>query len=64
MPRSSGKGKNTSDTPINEGKLPRSERSTIVEVKHNRFVVYTKSGKVVIQTSDLRIARRLLDAQS
>jgi hypothetical protein len=61
MPRSSGKGKNTSDTPINEGKLPRSERSTIVEVKHNRFVVYTESGKVVIQTSDLRVARTFLD---
>lgn len=37
---------------------------TIVEVRHNRFVVYTESGKVVIQTSDLRVARRFLNAKS
>lgn len=36
----------------------------LVEVKRNRFVVYTKSGKVVIQTSDLRVARGFLDAKS
>ena len=36
----------------------------LVEVRHNRFVVYTESGKVVIQTSDLRIARRFLDAEN
>ncbi len=34
---------------------------TIVEVKQNRFVVYTKNGKVVIQTSDLRVARGFLN---
>ncbi len=33
----------------------------IVEVKRNRFVVYTEEGKVVIQTSDLRVARGFLD---
>ena len=58
------KSENHGDTQLDESSLPRSERPTIVEVKHNRFVVYTKSGKVVIQTSDLRIARRLLYAQS
>ena len=36
---------------------------TIVEVRHNRFVVYTESGKVVIQTSDLRVARSFLNAE-
>ena len=33
----------------------------LVEVKRNRFVVYTENGKVVIQTSDLRVARRFLN---
>ncbi len=36
----------------------------IVEVKRNRFVVYAEDGKVVIQTSDLRVARGFLDAES
>ena len=36
----------------------------IVEVKRNRFVVYTEEGKVVIQTSDLRVARGFLNAKS
>tara|TARA_B100000212_G_scaffold20908_1_gene13884 strand:- start:1738 stop:1854 length:117 start_codon:yes stop_codon:yes gene_type:complete len=35
----------------------------IVEVKPNRFVVYTDGGKVAIQTSDLRVARRVLNAK-
>ena len=33
----------------------------LVEVKHNRFVVYTDDGKVAIQTSDLRVARGFLN---
>lgn len=34
---------------------------TLVEVKHNRFVVYSKNGKVLIQTSDLKVARGFLN---
>ena len=30
-------------------------------VKQNKFVLYTKQGKVVIQTSNLLVARRLLN---
>ncbi len=33
----------------------------LVEVKHKRYVVYTESGKVVIQTSDLKVARGFLN---
>jgi|TARA_R100001510_G_C7480704_1_gene92825 hypothetical protein len=33
----------------------------LVEVKRNRFVVYTDDDKVVIITSDRRIAERFLD---
>ena len=36
----------------------------LVEVKRNRFVVYSKNGKVLVQTSDLRVARGFLDAKS
>ncbi len=30
----------------------------VVEVKRNRFVVYTDDGKLVIQTSSSKIAKR------
>ena len=33
----------------------------LFEVKRNRFVVYTDDDKVVIITSDRRIAERFLD---
>lgn len=33
----------------------------LVEFKRNRFVVYTDDDKVVIITSDRRIAERFLD---
>jgi len=36
----------------------------LVEVKRNRFVVYAENGKVVIQTSDLKVARGFLNAKS
>ena len=36
----------------------------LVEVKRNRFVVYTKNGKVVVQTSDVKVARSFLNAKS
>lgn len=32
-----------------------------MEVKRNRFVVYTDDGKVVIQTSESRIAKGFLN---
>ena len=36
----------------------------LVEVMRNRFVVYAENGKVVIQTSDLKVARGFLNAKS
>ena len=36
----------------------------LVEVKRNRFVVYAENGKVVVQTSDLKVARSFLNAKS
>ena len=39
-------------------------KSEDIKNKRNRFVVYAEDDKVVIQTSDLRVARRFLDAES
>ena len=36
----------------------------LVEVKRNRFVVYAENGKVVVQTSDLKVARSFLNAKA
>ena len=36
----------------------------LIDIKHNRFVVYTDDGKVVIQTSDSRIARGILNGST
>ena len=36
----------------------------LVEIKYNRFVVYTDDGKVVIQTSDRRIAKGILNGST
>ena len=35
-----------------------------LEVKRNRFVVYTDDGKVVIQTSESRIAKGILNGST
>lgn len=35
----------------------------LVEVRHNRWVVYTDDNKLVIQVSDSRIARKFLDGK-
>lgn len=35
----------------------------LVEVKYNRWVVYTDDNKLVIQVSDRRIARKFLDGE-
>ncbi len=34
-----------------------------MEVKYNKFVVYTDDNKLVIQTSDRRIAKGFLDGE-
>jgi hypothetical protein len=34
-----------------------------VEVKYNKFVVYTDDNKLVIQTSDSRIAKRICNGK-
>ena len=34
-----------------------------MEVKHNKFVVYTDDNKLVIQTSDSRIAKRICNGK-
>ena len=35
----------------------------LVEVKYNRWVVYTDDNKLLIQVSELRIARKFLDGE-
>jgi len=35
----------------------------LVEVRYNRWVVYTDDNKLVIQVSDSRIARKFLDGK-
>ena len=35
----------------------------LVEVRYNRWVVYTDDNKLVIQVSDTRIARKFLDGE-
>jgi len=63
MPRSSGKGKNTSNAQINEGKLPRSKRPTIVE-RGKKFAAYDKHGKLIILGYVRKIVQEYADAQS
>ena len=36
----------------------------LVEVKRNRWIVYTDDGKVVIQTSESRIAKGVLNGST
>ena len=35
----------------------------LVEIRYNRFVVYTDDGKLVIQTSERKIAKRFCDGK-
>lgn len=35
----------------------------LIEINYNRFVVYTDDGKLVIQTSDSGIAKRICDGK-
>ena len=63
MPRTSRKGKNTSNTQLNEGSLPRSEQPTIVE-RGKKFAAYDKNGKLLILGYETRIVQEYADVQS
>ena len=63
MPRSSRKSKNTSDTQLDESKLPRSERPTIIE-RGKKFAAYDKRGKLLILGYERRIVQEYAYAQS
>tara|TARA_B100001057_G_scaffold481918_1_gene556520 strand:- start:280 stop:501 length:222 start_codon:yes stop_codon:yes gene_type:complete len=63
MPRASREGKNTSNSQLDEGDLPRSERPTIIE-RGKKFAGYDKNGKLLILGYDRRIVQEYADAQS
>ena len=63
MPRTSRKGKDTGNTQLNEGSLPRSEQPTIVE-RGKKFAAYDKNGKLLILGYERRIVQEYADAQS
>ena len=57
------KSKNTSDTQLDEGSLPRSQRPTIIE-RGKKFAAYDKNGKLLILGYERRIVQEYVDAQS
>ncbi len=57
------KGKNTSDTQLNESSLPRGERPTIIE-RGKKFAAYDKNGKLIILGYNRQIIQEYADAQS
>ena len=63
MPRTSRKGKNTSNTQLDESDLPRGERPTIIE-RGKKFAAYDKSGKLLILGYERRIVQEYADAQN
>ena len=63
MPRTSRKGKNTSNTQLNEGSLPRSEQPTIVE-RGKKFAAYDKNGRLIILGYNRQIIQEYADAQA
>ena len=63
MPRTSRKGKNTSNTQLDESDLPRGERPTIIE-RGKKFAAYDKSGKLLILGYERRIVQEYAYAQS
>ena len=63
MPRSSGKGKNTGNTQLDEGSLPRGKQPTIVE-RGKKFAAYDKNGKLIILGYNRKIVQEYSDAQS
>ena len=56
MPRPSRKSKDNGNTQLNEGDLPRSEQSTIIE-RGKKFAAYDKFGKLIILGYDRRIVQ-------
>jgi len=63
MPKSSRKGKNISNTQLDESDLPRSERPTIIE-RGKKFAAYDKNGKLLILGYERRIVQEYAYAQS
>jgi len=57
------KGKNTSNTQLNEGDLPRSERPTIIE-RGKKFAAYDKNGRLIILGYNRQIIQEYADAQT
>ena len=63
MPRASRKGKNISNTQLDESDLPRSERPTIIE-RGKKFAGFDKNGKLIILGYNRKIVQEYSDAQS
>jgi hypothetical protein len=63
MPRTSRKSKNNGDAQLDESKLPRSQRPTIIE-RGKKFAAYDKNGKLIILGYERRIVQEYADAQS
>ena len=63
MPKSSRKGKNISNTQLDESDLPRSERPTIIE-RGKKFAAYDKNGKLLILGYERRIVQEYAYAQT
>ena len=63
MPRTSRKSKNNGAAQLDESKLPRSQRPTIIE-RGKKFAAYDKSGKLIILGYERRIVQEFADAQT
>ena len=63
MPRTSRKGKDTGNTQLNEGSLPRGKQPTIIE-RGKKFAAYDKHGKLIILGYNRKIVQEYADAQS
>ncbi len=63
MPRTSRKSKNNGDAQLDESKLPRSQRPTIIE-RGKKFAAYDKNGKLLILGYERRIVQEYADAQT
>ena len=57
------KSKNTSDTQLDEGSLPRSQRPTIIE-RGKKFAAYDINGKLLILGYESRIVQEYADDDS
>jgi len=63
MPRTSGKGKNTSNPQQHESDLLRSKRPTIIE-RGKKFAAYNKNGRLIILGYNRKIVEEYANAQS